>query len=112
MSRRDDLLLLADMLEHALLAHDAARGRSRAHLDTDRVFRGACERFIEIVGEAAAKVSSDFKAAHPQIPWRKIIGTRNVLIHGYAQIDLDILWDILEIELPDLIATLHRYSCD
>ena len=48
MSRRDDSLLMGDMLEHARLARDAARGRFRAYLDTDRVFHGACERFIEI----------------------------------------------------------------
>jgi len=108
MSRRDDLALLRDMLEHARLARDAAHGRSRADLDTDRVFRAACERFIEIVGEAATNASDEFKNGHPEIPWRKIVGTRNILAHGYAQIDLDILWDIIEIDLPDLIAKLER----
>lgn len=48
MSRRDDQLLLQDMLEHARLARDAARGRSQENLKDDRVFRAACERFIEI----------------------------------------------------------------
>jgi uncharacterized protein with HEPN domain len=108
MSPRDDELLLRDMLEHARLARDAARGRSRGDLDTDRVFRAACERFIEIVGEAASNVSEDFRNAHAEIPWRKIVGTRNILAHGYAQLDLNILWDIIEIDLPELIETLER----
>ena len=108
MSRRDDALSLRDMLEHARLARDAARGRSRSDLDTDRVFRAACERFIEIVGEAAANVSPSFKKAHAEIPWRNITGTRNILAHGYAQIDLDILWDIVETDLPGLIEQLER----
>ena len=108
MSQRDDSLLLRDMLEHAGLAHVAARGLSRGDLENDRVFRAACERFIEIIGEAASNVSTDFKNARPAIPWRKIVGTRNILTHGYAQIDLDILWDIIEIDLPGLIAKLQR----
>jgi len=108
MSRRDDALLLEDMLEHARLACNAAKGRKRADLDADRVFRAACERFVEIVGEAASSVSDVFKSANLDIPWRKMVGTRNILAHGYAQIDLDILWDIIEIDLPDLIAKLER----
>ena len=108
MSRRDDLLLLRDMLEHARLARAAARGRSRADLDADRVFRAACERFVEILGEAAAGVSDEFRSARPHIPWRKIVGTRNLLAHGYASIDLDILWDIIQVNLPDLIEVLER----
>ena len=108
MSPRDDLPSLQDMVEHARLARDAARGRSRGDLDRDRLFRAACERFLEVIGEAASNVSADFKNIHPEIPWRKIVGTRNILAHGYAQIDLDILWDIIEIDLPDLIAKLER----
>ena len=108
MSRRDNRLLLQDMLEHARLARDTARDRSRADLDNDRVFRAACERFIEIVGEAASRVADDFRNTHAEIPWRKITGTRNILAHGYAQIDLDILWDIVEIDLPNLVEKLER----
>ncbi|MCP4592090.1 MAG: DUF86 domain-containing protein [bacterium] len=107
MSRREDILLLQDMLEHARLVRDAASTRSRVDLESDRMFRAACERFIEIVGEAASKVGDDFKSAHPDIPWRRIVGTRNILVHGYAQIDLDILWDIIEIDLPELIEQLE-----
>jgi len=108
MSRRDDMLLLRDMLEHARLARQAAEGRSRTDLDTDHVFRAACERFVEIVGEAAARVSDAFRDDHPQIPWRQIVGTRNILIHGYAQVDLDVLWDIIDVNLTALIRTLEQ----
>jgi uncharacterized protein with HEPN domain len=107
MSRRDDELLLRDMLDHARLARQAAHGRSRADLDKDHIFRAACERFIEIVGEAASHVSDDFKQVHPGIPWRQMVGTRNILVHGYAQVDLDILWDIIEVNVPELIARLE-----
>ena len=107
MQRRNDELLLRDMLEHACAARDAAQGRSRADLDSDRVFRAACKRFIEIVGEAACNVSEEVRSAHPAIPWRKIVGTRNILVHGYMQIDLNILWDIIEVDLPKLIHQLE-----
>ena len=108
MSQREDVLLLRDMLEHARLARDAAKGKSRSDLDSDRVFRAACERFVEIVGEAASNVSVAFKESHEDIPWHKIVGTRNILVHGYLQIDLDILWDIVEIDIPRLIERLER----
>ncbi len=108
MSQREDVLLLRDMLEHARLARDAAKGKSRSDLDSDRVFRAACERFVEIVGEAASNVSVAFRSGNEDIPWHKIVGTRNILVHGYLQIDLDILWDIVEIDIPRLIERLER----
>lgn len=108
MSRHEDSTLLRDMLEHACLARDAARDRSRSDLDADRVFRAACERLVEIIGEAASHVTDEMQNAHPEIPWRKMVGTRNILIHGYARIDLDILWNILEIDLPDLVGKLEQ----
>ena len=107
MSQLDDSLLLRDMLEHARLACDTAEGKSSSDLDSDRVFRAACERFIEIVGEAASKVSDGYRENHSDIPWSKIVGTRNILAHGYMQIDLAILWDIIEVDLPNLIQQLQ-----
>jgi uncharacterized protein with HEPN domain len=72
------------------------------------MFQVTCKRFIESVGEAATNVSDEFKNTHADIPWRRIVGTRNVLVHGYAQIDLDILWDIVDVNLPDLITQLEK----
>ena len=53
-------------------------------------------------------MADDFKNAHPDIPWRNIVDTRNILAHGYAQIDLDILWDIIGMDLPELIEKLEH----
>jgi uncharacterized protein with HEPN domain len=57
---------------------------------------------LQIVGEAAYGLSQRFKASHPQIPWEQIIGMRNVLVHGYFEIDLDIVWAVIEKDLPAL----------
>jgi len=65
-------------------------------------------RLVEIVGEAAAGVSPDGQAEYPSIPWRQIIGMRNRLVHGYESVDLDVLWDTIEDDLPPLIAELER----
>ena len=107
MTQHDDALLLRDMLGHARIARDAARRRSRADLDSDRFFLAACKRFVQTIGDAAASVSDEFKNAHVDIPWRQIVGTRNILAQGYAQLDLDILWDIIDVNVPDLIEKLE-----
>lgn len=65
------------------------------HIETDRVFFLATLKLVEIVGEAATRISEPLQAAHPEIPWREIIGTRNHLIHGYDAVDYSILWDIV-----------------
>lgn len=61
----------------------------------------AVVRNIEIIGEGVRGVSQETRNAHPEIPWRKITGTRDRVIHGYFRVDLDIVWEIVEKELPD-----------
>jgi len=63
-------------------------------------------RLIEIVGEAAARISPQGRQQYDTIPWLQVIGMRNRLIHGYDHIDLDILWDTIEVDLPPLIKSL------
>lgn len=65
--------------------------RCGRHLDSDQLLAAALERFIEVVGEAANKVSEPTRRSAPQIPWREIIGMRNRLVHGYASVDHDIV---------------------
>ena len=61
-----------------------------------------------MVGEAAARVTHGGQAKYPSIPWQQIVGMRNRLIHGYDQVDLDILWDTIEVDLPPLITELEK----
>jgi uncharacterized protein with HEPN domain len=83
-----------------------ASGRARVDLDTDRQLNLSLLRLLEIVGEAAARVSEPTRKGHPEIAWQEIAGLRNRLVHGYDEVDFDILWDIIQLDLPPLIAAL------
>ena len=108
MSRRDDRLLLQDMLDHARVAIEATRGKQRDDLDRDPIFRAAVERFIEIIGEAATRLSPERRDKMPAIPWADIVAMRNRLVHGYAQIDYDVGWRTIRNDLPELAVLLER----
>ena len=95
------------MLERAVEAVQLAQGRTRADLDADRIFDLAITRLLEIVGEAAARVSQSTRDQNAQIPWVAISGLRNRLIHGYDDVDFDILWDVVQNDLPALISQLQ-----
>ena len=107
MTRYDDNISLRHMLEHAREAVDLTQGKERADLTSDRMLELALTRLVEIVGEAARRVSRASQQKHPQIAWSPIIGLRNRLVHGYDAVDLDILWDIVQQDLPLLIAALE-----
>ncbi len=77
-------------------------GRQRSDLDTDEMLALAVVRLLEVIGEAAKAVSADVKDAHPSVPWRLIGRTRDRLIHGYFNVDLDIVWQIATTDLPPL----------
>jgi uncharacterized protein with HEPN domain len=101
-----DRALVKDIIDHASEAVAISGGRRRGDLDTDLQFRYAGERLIEIVGEAAGKLSLQFRKQQPEIPWNLIIGMRNRLIHGYGEVNLDRLWATLVDDLPKLVAKL------
>lgn len=110
MSRRDPAVALGQMLGHAHEAMDIASGRTRTDLDDDRLFNLALTRLLEIIGEAANRVPADIRAANPSIPWAQLIALRNRLIHGYDTVDFDILWRIVEDDLPGLAAALEEMA--
>lgn len=107
MSRHDPLVRVHHMLDHAREAVDMVRERTRHDLETDRMLNLALVRLMEVIGEAAARVPKNFQASHDQIPWRDIADLRNRLIHGYDAINFDILWTIIQDDLPVLIKHLE-----
>jgi len=84
--------------------------KTRAEFLDDRLLQLALTRLIEIVGEAANRVSEQTQAQCVSVPWRQIIDTRNRLIHGYDVIDLDILWNTIRIDIPQLAASLEAIA--
>ncbi len=110
MSRHDDRVSLADMLIHAREAVDLLGEASANELAGDRVMELALTRLVEVIREAANRVSPTTRERHPEIPWRQIIGTRNRLVHGYNNVNLDILWKIIRSELPPLIDQLKAIT--
>lgn len=102
-----DKIRLRHMLDAAHHAQAFVHGRSRIDLDTDRQLTFALTRAIEIIGEAAAQVSTGCRGAYPGIPWTAIVGMRNRLIHAYFDMDHDRLWATVQHALPDLIAQIE-----
>jgi uncharacterized protein with HEPN domain len=96
------------MLDAAREAVQMAQGKARADLDTDRLLNLSLVRLLEIVGEAASRVPASERAQYSGIPWLQIVGLRNRLIHGYDNVDFDILWEIVSQDLPPLIAELEK----
>ena len=107
MSKHDDAVRLHHMRDAALKASEFVAGRARTDLDHDEQLTLALVRLLEVLGEAATQVSEDTRKLHPQIPWANITATRNRLIHGYFDVDLDIVWEIVSADLPALINVLQ-----
>jgi len=105
---RDDAYLL-DMLLAAKDAREFATGLTWETFANGKLHQHAIVRALEILGEAASKVSPEYRQPapqHPEIPWREMIGMRNRLIHDYNSLRLDIVWHVVERELPTLINTI------
>jgi uncharacterized protein with HEPN domain len=108
MSRRDPLIALRQMRDHAREALELSRNKARVDLDSDRLLNLALVRLLEIVGEAAARVEPGERQRFSAIPWSQVVGLRNRLIHGYDEVDLDLVWSIVANDLPALVLELDR----
>jgi uncharacterized protein with HEPN domain len=106
-SDQADKAYLWDMLDSALAIQDFVRGQTPHDYLTNRMLRGAVERNIEIIGEAARRVSDRMKAAHPEIPWQAIIGQRNILAHEYGEVRHEIVWHVASDRIPELISAIQ-----
>ena len=85
-----------------------AQGKNRADLDQDRLLNLALARLVEIIGEAANRIPEEVQERYPELPWLQMIGARNRLIHAYDSVDFDILWVIVNQDLPALIGQLEN----
>lgn len=97
---------LWDMLDAAKAISAFVEGRTFYEFQKDRMLRNAVERNMEIIGEAANRVSEHFQKLHPEIPWRNIIGQRNILIHEYGEVKNERIWAVATERIPELVALL------
>jgi uncharacterized protein with HEPN domain len=82
--------------------------RGKEESVSDPMVLDAVCRNLEILGEAAKRTDSEFRSAHPEIPWRKMAGARDILIHAYEETDPEIVWDIVESDIPPLLVEVRR----
>ena len=104
----DDKVRIDHMLEAARKAIKLAQNRKRSDLDTDELLSLGLTRLFEIIGEAAAHISTATREKHASIPWSQMIGMRNRLIHGYDIVDTDVIWQTITEDLPVLVKLLQR----
>lgn len=105
---KPDIVRLQHMVDAANEALSFIADRSRTELETDRALALALVKSIEIVGEAASRVSRELRSQSPEIPWADIITMRNRLIHSYFDVNLDIVWQTVTFELPPLVARIQK----
>ena len=105
--KKDDLVYAGHMLDTARSIVAKMHGVDREKFDGDENLRLAVTHLIQIIGEAAARVSDDFRGAHHDIPWRAIVGMRQKIVHDYVYINYDIVWDVASTQLDTLITQLE-----
>ena len=105
---RDWLLYVKDMIESGERVLSYTQGLGQNEFVADGLTYDATLRNIELIGEAATHIPDYVREEHSDIPWRSIIGTRNRVAHGYLGVDDDVLWDIIQTDVPDLLPKLHR----
>ena len=108
MSRRDDLTRLRHMRDHAVEAIPFTADRSLAELRSDRMLQLCFARLVEIVGEAAARVTPEGQDLIPHLPWPDIVGMRHRIVHGYDRLNLEMLWRTILEDLPPRVAALNE----
>ena len=105
---------LLDIMEAARLALQYVEGKTREEFFNDLQCQDAVIRRLEIIGEAANRISVETKAEFPHLPWFEMRGMRNVMIHDYDDVDMSIVWETVQSDLPKLIASLEKIvpTCD
>ena len=108
MTQRDDSVYVAHMINTANKAIYFVAGLSREDFDNNEQLKLAVTHLLQIIGEAARRVSSDFRDRHPEIPWKAIVGMRNKVVHDYLNVDEDIVWDTVKYDLAPLVVELTK----
>ncbi len=106
---RPDRLYLADIVEAGTaIGHFLSGTPAYAEFVANDLVRSAVLYKLVIIGEAASKITPDFKAKYPEIPWRDIVGFRNYSIHAYFSVDWTVVWGAAKEETPELVVNIER----
>lgn len=112
MSRRIVAVLVNDMIEAAERALGYVDGFTYPAFVADTRTFDAVLRNLEVLGEAAAQVPASFRERHPEVPWRQVVGLRNVVVHRYFAVDPETVWTIVTDQLPSLLPQLREIGSD
>ena len=102
MSKRDDIVLLEDIIESIEKINTYTRGMAIADFLADQKTKDAVARNFEVMGEAVSRMNSEFRSLHAHISWKDLKEFRNILIHAYEIIDYSLVWTTIQKELPTL----------
>lgn len=103
-----DFVRLQHMLDSASAISSFIKGKNRSNLDSDRLLLSGILRELEIIGEAAGKVSQQTQDCFQDVPWKQMVGMRNRLIHAYFEVDHDIVWNTVTQFVPSLATILQK----
>jgi uncharacterized protein with HEPN domain len=105
---RDSEVYLEDILEAAAKIKSYVAAFSFESFQADAKTVDAVLRNLEVIGEAIKQLPASLRAGHPEVEWKKVAGLRDILIHNYFGIDVEIVWDVIQNKLPDLEAKVTR----
>ena len=100
--QKDDWIYVAHMLDMCNQAQDLVGRKTREEYDLDLALRLALAHLIQIIGEAAQHVKPEFRQIYSKIPWHEVIGMRHRIVHDYMNIDEDVIWQVVQKDLPQL----------
>jgi uncharacterized protein with HEPN domain len=104
----DDAVYLAHMLVTARKAAGKVSGMDFEQFLADENLQLACVHLVQVIGEAASRVSPATRETNPRIPWRQVVAMRHRVVHDYLEVDLEIVWQVLTVDLGPLIAALEN----
>jgi uncharacterized protein with HEPN domain len=107
---KDDWVYVGHMLEMSQKALDLCAGIDKSNYDLDEKLRLALTHLVQVIGEAARRVTEDFQEKNSQIPWREIIGMRHRIVHDYLNVDEDVVWEVVQQDIPPLVVALKSIS--
>jgi uncharacterized protein with HEPN domain len=106
--QKDDSIYVGHMLDTARKVLARVRGKGRSDFDASEDLRVTVAHFIQVIGEAASRVSLPTRERHPEIPWNAVIGMRHRIVHDYMSVDEDVVWEVATRDLEPLAEALSR----